>query len=351
MNEMTDIEQLQHRGSFAAGSEPELRWGILGTGSIANIFVRAIHKHTHQRAVSVGSRTPQRATEFASTHGLAGSHDSYSGAINDPTVDAVYIAVTADDHCALALEAIAAGKPVLVEKPFTVNATQAATVREAARRANVLVMEAMWTRYLPQSDAIRLLISRGVLGDVQLVSADHGQAITTGNPGSRLERADLGGGAMLDLGVYPLAFASEILGTPSRIAASGHRIPSGVDGTVAMVFEYASSTAYAHLSSTMCMSTPNVAAICGSSARIEIDSLFFIPSSFRVTKVGILQPALLSWRDQTSVIAHEGLCYQATAMARYVAEGRVDSPILGLDETVSILATIDQTLAAIDRDH
>jgi predicted dehydrogenase len=178
----------------------------------------------------------------------------------------VYIGVTADQHRPLALEVIAAGKPVLVEKPFTLTAAEASEIRAAARAAGVFAMEAMWTRYLPQSDAIRMLVWQGALGDIEVVAADHGQALAD-DPTSRLLSLALGGGALLDLGVYPLAFTSELLGTPASIIATGDVLPSGVDGTVAMLLAYPGSTAQATLSTSISVHTPNVAAISGTAAR------------------------------------------------------------------------------------
>src|SRR6185436_11737022 len=143
-----------------AGDEPALRWGMLGTGQIAEVFAATAHANTRQRIVAVGSRTQARADEFAARHGIERAHGSYAAVIADD-VDVIYIALTAEAHCERALEAIAAGKHVLVEKPFAMNADEAARMADAARAAGVVAMEAMWTRYLPQSDAIRLLVADG----------------------------------------------------------------------------------------------------------------------------------------------------------------------------------------------
>lgn len=343
---MSDIEDLQHAGTFGPGSEPSLRWGVIGTGWIAGQFVAAVRQHTTQRVVAVGSRSSERSAAFAAEHGVERSHGTYSALVDNPDVDVVYIGVTADQHRSLALEVIAAGKPVLVEKPFAVTASEAAEVRDAARSAGVFAMEAMWTRYLPQSDAIRALRSRGTLGDIELVTADHGQALAA-DPTSRLLRADLGGGALLDLGVYPLAFASDLLGSPEQVLATGHLLPSGVDGTAGMLLRYPGSTAQALLSTTMCLRTATVAVITGSEARVEIAAPFFVPSSFVVRGPDFEAEPILRWRDRSGIVAHQGLCYQAIALARFVGEGRTESPLQGLDESVAILATIDAARAQL----
>jgi len=152
---MTEVDDLQHVGVFRPTTEPSLGWGVIGTGWIAEQFVTGTLRHTPQRIAAVGSRSAERSAAFAARHGVEHSHGSYSALIEDPAVDAVYIGVTADQHRPLALEVIAAGKPVLVEKPFALTASEASEIRASARAAGVLVMEAMWTRYLPQSDAIR----------------------------------------------------------------------------------------------------------------------------------------------------------------------------------------------------
>lgn len=343
---MTEIDELQHAGVFRPASEPSLRWGVLGTGFIADRFVVGTLRHTRQRIVAVGSRSRERSAAFAAQHGVEHSHGSYSAVIEDPAVEAVYIGVTADQHRSLALEVIAAGKPVLVEKPFALTASEAAEIRGASRSAGVLAMEAMWTRYLPQSDAIRLLRSQGALGDIQVVIADHGQALAD-DPTSRLLRPDLGGGALLDLGVYPLAFTSELLGRPASIVATGNLLPSGVDGTVGMLLAYSGSAAQALLSTSISTRTPTVASISGTAARIEIEAPFYIPTGFVLAGPAFDDQPILRWRDQSGIVAHEGLSYQATALARFVGEGRTESPIHGLDESVTILATIEAARAQL----
>ena len=204
----------------------------------------------------------------------------------------------------------------------------------------------MWTRYLPQSDAIRMLLRQGALGEIEVVAADHGQALA-GDPTSRLLSAALGGGALLDLGVYPLAFTSEVLGTPASIIATGDLLPSGVDGTVGMLLAYSGSTAQATLSTSISVRTPTVAAISGTAARIEIDSAFYMPTGFVLADPPWDAEPILRWQDQSGIAAHEGLSYQATALARFVSEGRAESPIHTLDESVAILSTIDAARAQL----
>jgi predicted dehydrogenase len=338
----TEIEQLQHRGVFAPADEPALRWGILGTGLIADWFAGTVARNTRQRLVAVGSRTPARAQEFAARHDIERAHGSYAAVIADD-VDVIYIALTADAHCEWALAAIEAGRHVLVEKPFAMNAGEAERMAAAARGAGVLVMEAMWTRYLPQSDAIRLLLEDGALGDIRLLIADHGQAIPA-DPEHRLQHAELGGGALLDLGVYPIAFAYQLLGPPDDMATFGERLPTGVDGSAELVLTCGSARAL--LSTTIVVRTPTTASISGTEARLELRAPFFTPTGFTLAGPESIAPDEV-WEDRSGITMHTGLCYQATALARFVAEGRTESPFHTLDETVSIMRTLDRALAAI----
>ena len=184
-------------------------------------FVDALSRHTRQRVVAVGSRSLDRAPAFAdrSRHRTR-LFGSYEELVGDPDIDVVYVASPHSEHAAQALLAISAGKPVLVEKAFARNASEARQVVSAARAAGVLAMEAMWTRFLPQTDVIAQLLADGVLGEVITVLADHGQSFDP-DPNGRLFNPALAGGALLDLGVYPISFASFVLGNPDAVVATG----------------------------------------------------------------------------------------------------------------------------------
>ncbi|MCU1529066.1 MAG: oxidoreductase, partial [Frondihabitans sp.] len=182
---------------------PALRWGILAPGVIANDFVDSLLRHTDQRVVAVGSRSAERAAAFAAKHGAERSYGSYEQLVSDPRVDVVYVASPHSEHEEHALLAIAAGKHVLIEKPIAVDAAGARRIADAARAAGVFVTEAMWTRYRPQSDIVRQILERGDLGAVRIVTADFG-GYATYDPTSRLFDPALAGGALLDLGVYPV---------------------------------------------------------------------------------------------------------------------------------------------------
>lgn len=325
--------------------EPELRWGIIAPGGIAGYFAAAVTRHTRQRFVAVASRSLDRASDFASTHGIPTAYGSYAELVESPDVDVVYIAAPQSEHLALGLLAIAAGKHTLIEKPMATNAADARTLVEAARAAGVLLMEAMWSRYQPQASVIRAILAEGMLGEIHGVTADHGQAIPA-DPQGRLYRRDLGGGALLDLGIYPVQFDSMVLGTPTSITAVGGMTETGVDAYSTLVLGH-EGVAQSTLTTTLFTRTPTVATILGSEGRLELAGPFHVPTSLTVSDNRFLGPTA-TWNDPTGVQLMDGLAWEATALARFVGEGRVESPVHTLDETVSILETIDEALRQIE---
>lgn len=324
--------------------EPSLRWGIVGPGWIAGEFASALRAHTTQHLVAVSSRSPERAAAFAASHAIPHALSSTEQLVTHPEVDVVYVATPQSEHLEIGLAAIAAGKHVLIEKPITMNATQAQTLAEAARAAGVLVMEAMWNRYLPQTSVIRQLLADGVLGELRSVIADHGQAIPA-DPSHRLYRPELGGGALLDLGIYSVQFSSMVLGAPTSVVAVGGMTETGVDAYSTLVLSH-EAQAQSTLYSSILARTPTTASIAGTEATIILDSAFYIPTSFTLTGAAHFSPTL-RWEDETGLRVFAGLSWEATALARFVGEGRVESPLHTMQETVSILSTIDQARAQL----
>ena len=313
---------------------PPLRWGVLAPGRIAAAFVTAVSRYTRQRVKVVGSRSLDRAQAFATAHGIERAVGSYAELVDDPAVDVVYIASPHSEHAAQALLAIAARKAVLVEKAFTRNAAEAQQVVAAARAAGVLAMEAMWTRFLPQTDVTAQLLADGALGEVTTVLADHGQYFSP-DPQGRLFAPALAGGALLDLGVYPISFASFVLGAPDVVVATGSLTETGVDAQVSMAL--ATASAQACLNTTLLAATPTIASISGSLGRIELAGPFYAPSTLTLTTA-----AGQAVREPGPIEGHLGLCHEAAHVAQLVADGATESPLLPLDETVRILRTIDE---------
>lgn len=324
---------------------PPLRWGILAPGGIAEKFTTTVLAHTSQQIVAVGSRSLERAESFAGRHGIEAAYGSYEQLLADPDVQAVYVASPHSEHRDHALAALAAGKPVLVEKAFTRNAAEAREVFAAADAAGLLAMEAMWTRFLPHIDVVRQLLADGTLGDVTTVLADHGQYFGDLPETHRLLDPRLAGGALLDLGVYPVSFASFAMGTPRSITAAGSLTATGVDAQIAIALAGGAdgpdgnAAIHAALHTTLTARTPTRASICGSVARVDIDGPFYTPQ--RITVTANRGGDVLT-REVDGITGPAGLCYQAAEFARRVTAGETESPLLPSSETVSIMATMDE---------
>jgi len=317
---------------------PPLRWGILGAGHIAGDFADAVNAHTRAQLVAVGSRNRDRSERFATAHGIPTTHIGYRDLVEDTQVDAVYVATPHSEHREHALLAIAAGKHVLVEKSFTRNAGEAEEVFAAAKAAGVFVMEAMWTRFLPHVAALHQLIDAGEIGEVVNLSADHGQWFPV-NPTSRLFDPALAGGALLDLGVYPVSFAHDFLGVPDAVHATGSLTETGVDGQVSVVLSYGERV-QATLSTTLWAKTPTTASISGTEGFVTVAGSFYTPTSFRVQR----NDGRVWTFDHPSP---RGLQYEAAEVARRVAAGDTESPRLTWANTLEVMRTLDEVRAQI----
>jgi predicted dehydrogenase len=323
-------------------ADSPVRWGILGTGGIARTFVTDLRLTDSGVVVAVGSRSQGSADRFAGEFGIANRHAGYESLVADPDVDVIYVATPHPMHHDNAILALRAGKHVLVEKPFTMSAAEAREIVDVAREQGLFAMEAMWTRFLPHTAIIRDWLAQGVLGDVVTVTADHGEWFAE-DAGFRLFAPELGGGALLDLGVYPVSFASMVLGAPSRIVSMSDPAFTGVDGQTSMLFGY-DSGAQAVLTCTLRAKSPVRAAIVGTDARIEVEGDFYAPATVTlIPRKG--DPALVESR-------HEGwgLRHEADEVARRLAARDVESPLMPLDETISIMETMDTVLAQARRD-
>ncbi|MDN3496001.1 Gfo/Idh/MocA family oxidoreductase [Planococcus sp. APC 4015] len=310
-----------------------LRWGILGPGGIAQAFARDL-KTAGLDLVAAGSRRLETAEAFAAEFDVPHVHGSYEALVADPDVDIIYVATPHPFHAEQSILVLEAGKHVLVEKPFTINAAEAARIRDVARERGLLAMEAMWTRYLPHMARIREIIAAGTLGEIRAVTADHTQKITT-DPAHRLNALELGGGALLDLGIYPVSFTWDVLGAPESVAASAILGPTGADSEVATIFTYASGAIATTLSAAH-SAGPNTASIVGTEARIDIDRVWYNQTSFRVVTP---DGTVLETYDEK--IDGRGMQYQALAAERFIAAALTDSDLLPIDEVVGIMGTLD----------
>jgi predicted dehydrogenase len=300
-------------------SVTSMRWGIMGAAGIAEAFVTGVQKHTKQQIVAVASRTPGKAEAFAEQFGIE-SHDNYEDLLARPDIDVVYIPTLPSQHKDHALQAIAADKHVLIEKPLTLIPSEAAEIFVAAKAKGVLAMEAMWTRYLPQYDIIRKLLADKTLGEIELVNVSMAQA--------NLEIPRLWkkghGDPFFDMGIYPVSFCQSFLGNPSKITAQGVLNQNGIEEEVSVQLGYANgSRAYILVSGRAAI--PGIAQVAGTKAKLDVGPEFFIPSKLELRSTDFnSQPT--TWVDEYPVIGHEGLGYQATALASFVDHGLLESP-------------------------
>ncbi|MBS1908118.1 MAG: Gfo/Idh/MocA family oxidoreductase [Actinobacteria bacterium] len=325
--------------------QPALRWGILATGGIAAAFAADLRTAGLDLA-AVGSRSQESADAFAARFGIARAHGSYEQLVADPGIDIVYVATPHPMHHADARLALEHGKHVLVEKAFTLNRAEAQSLADLGREKGLLVMEAMWTRYLPHMIRLREIIAAGTLGEIRTVSADHTQSLPT-DPAHRLNALELGGGALLDLGIYPISFVHDVLGAPVTVQATGRLIDTGADAEVATIMTHAGGAISTTLSSSRAAG-PNTAVVLGTAARIELDRVWYSPTTFRV--IAADGTVLEEYDGRTTSHGRgggRGMQYQALAAERYVAEAAErgtapDSDLLPVAESVEIMALLDR---------
>ena len=312
----------------------KIRWGILATGWIADLFVKDLVLAGHA-VTAVGSRAQASADRFAKQFGIGTAHGSYEALVADPNVDIIYIATPHPQHVAAARLALNAGKHILVEKAFTLNAAEAAEIVDLATAKQLVVLEAMWTRFLPHMRRIRAIIAAGTIGEVRSVTADHRQKLPD-DPKHRLNALELGGGALLDLGIYPISFAWDMLGRPSSIKATATFRDTGADAQVATIFHYPSGAVATTLSSSD-SAGPNRASVVGTKGRIDIDQVWYAPTTFRVYD-----------NDNTVVETFDGLVegrgmqFQADEAERLIASGMIAGEIMPPSQSVEIMRTLDE---------
>ena len=321
----------------ALGKSDRIRWGILGTGRIARTFAQGLATLPDAALVAVGSRSQEAADAFGESFTVPHRHASYEGLAADPDVDVVYVATPHSLHRDNSLLCLEAGKAVLCEKPFAINAAQAEEVVAQARKCGRFVMEAMWTRFLPAIVRVRELLAEGAIGEVRLLSADFGFRAGF-DPHGRLFDPHLGGGALLDVGVYVVSLASLVFGPPARIVSMAHLGSTGVDEQAAMVLGYARGQ-LAVLSTAVRTSTPQEAIVMGTEGLIRIHSQWWHPT--------VLTLSLEGREEEVIHLPFEGNGYQyeAAEVMRCLRAGRLESEVMPLDETMGIVRTMDQIRA------
>jgi predicted dehydrogenase len=315
----------------------KIRWGIIGTGTIATKFATGLSVLPEAELVAVGSRSAASADRFGAMFEIPHRHASYEALAVDPEVDVVYIGTPHSLHQANSLLCLAAGKAVLCEKPFTINAAEAEAVISTARQKQLFLMEAMWTRFLPAVGKTRELLAEGAIGELQMVTADFGFRANF-NPAGRLFNPELGGGALLDAGVYAVSWAYMLLGRPDHLTSWAHLGQSGVDERAAIIFGY-NGGQLATLYTAVRTSTPSEVILMGSEGRLIVHAPLYKPTRLTLIKA--------DRSEQVLELPHEGngYNYQAAEVMACLRAGRLESEIMPLTETLAIMATMDQIRA------
>ena len=319
-------------------ADMSVRWGIAGPGRIAAELAESFSQVDNGELVAVGSRSPQRAREFADRFGLPRVHGSYQALCEDPEVDAVYVATPHAQHAEIALAAIAAGKAGLVEKSFTCTVADTEQVIEAARAAGVFCMEAMWTRFTPGVVELRRLLADGAIGELHGVHGDL-TAFRAFDPTDRLFDPALGGGAMLDLGVYVLSFAQHLLGTPDVVHATGTLLPNGVDGSFSVLLGYDDGRS-ATLSGGLTGYGPGRMMLTGSDGWVDVHPRFHRSASLTV------------WRgkEPQTLDFDSGYHHEVIHVGQCLADGLTESPVMPLADTLAVQRLMAEVLRQVRGD-
>jgi predicted dehydrogenase len=323
--------------------DADIRWGIAGPGRIAEKVVEDFAVVDGARVTAVGSRSLERAQSFADRHGLDRAFGSYSELMSDPDVDVVYIATPHAQHAAVARAAILADKALLVEKAFTATSAGAADVIDLARSRQIFVMEAMWTRFQPAVVHMQELIADGAIGEVRSVQADLGVQRAF-DPQDRLFALELGGGALLDLGVYVVSFAQMILGAPSSVTVVGSLFPTGVDAEAALLLGYADGRS-ALLTTSLRNELPGQARVFGTDGWIDVLPRFHHPQTIVLHRADsepetIVRPRLGA-----------GYAHQLIEVNECLRAGRTESAVMPLDDTLAVQHVLQQAADQLGVHH
>jgi predicted dehydrogenase len=322
---------------------PVIRWGILGSGWIAERFIESVRAHTKQNIAAVGSRSKDRAKEFASRMGLEQAYGNYEEFVAAKDLDVIYVATPHNLHHEGVMLALNAGKHVLVEKPIALNRGQTAEMVELARRKKLFFAEALWTFYLPKFDVLRQLLETKAIGEIKSVYTDYGEYFTRDH---RIFDPKLAGGPLLDLGTYQVSFLTEIFGIPDRVVGVGQPDPSGVNGQLSAILTDANGN-QGVFSTTLYGFTPTNAVIVGTEGTIQFDSAFHLPGPFVVASADGSQTLRY---EEPSGRHFEGLYYEAAEVARRITAGELETPHRSLDASLNTMTTLDMVRRAVGID-
>ena len=314
-------------------------WGVIGTGGIANAFARDIQKLDGHRVTAVLSRSTANANSFAANLNSCKSFVDMEKFLDEPNVDSIYIATPNTLHCKQTIDSLNAKIPVLCEKPFAMNGKEAELMIKTAKKNKVTLLDGMWMRYLPHIEIIKQIISNGKIGKIESLFACHGQNLKRiDNP--RLWTKELGGGALLDLGIYVVSLAHMVLGSPKEIIAQSIFTDQGVDAKTSVIFDYDSGI-IATLICSMYDAQPNRAIISGSKGYIDIEPTFYAPTTIKLyTNDGQVIPYPNNYDGH-------GLREQALEMEKCKINNQIESEKMPHAESLSVMNSMDRIRAQI----
>jgi len=310
-----------------------IRWGILGTGQIARAFAVGLRDVPGAELAAVGSRNSDTADAFANEFGAPRHYGDYRSLAEDPQIDVIYVATPHTEHAENTIMCLQVGKPVLCEKPFTINHRQASEVVALARRKNLFMMEAMWTRYLPAIQEAKRLLDQGEIGIAHLVQADFGFAATVGSA-HRLRDKHLGGGALLDIGIYPLSLAAYFLGAIGEVHAQATLSDEGIDEQTAFILRHRAG-AMSSCACSIVAHSPIVLTISGNAGVIQVNAPFFKSQSLTITDLNSAR------RTIKLPFLGNGYTHEAIEVGHCLRLGLNESPTMPLDETLALMACMD----------
>lgn len=312
----------------------KIRWGILGCGSIAIKFAEALRAVDEAELVAIGSRTEEKANAFGDTYHIPRRYGSYQKLADDQDLDIIYIATPHHLHAENTILCLNAGKNVLCEKPLAVNARQGRAMMDCARANKRFLMEAMWTRFLPVMDKVRSLLTEDAIGQVRMLTADFGFRCADQAELNRISDPLLAGGALLDVGVYPLALSSMLFGKPLQIHSAATFGQTGVDEQNAAILTY-SQGQLAILTSAVQTQTPHEATIMGTEGMIRLHRSWWSGNQL------IIAPRGQSEQSMVLPTFDNGFIYEILAVQNDLRAGRLDNRVMPLNESLEILQTMD----------
>jgi predicted dehydrogenase len=324
-------------------SERTIGWGVVATGAIARNIAGDLRVLEHTRLAAVSSRRLDRAEAFAAEFGVERAYDDIRALVDDPAVDVVYVATPHAQHAPVVEFALNAGKAVLCEKAFTTSLADTARLAELARERGVFCMEAMWTRFNPLIVQLRQLVADGAIGDVRAVTADLG-FVAAADRTHRLWDPLLGGGVLLDVGIYPVAFAQMLLGAPSALTITGTLNEQGVDSEAGLLLTWPDGVR-AHLDVSLVSPVPGSALVMGTAGRIEVPPRFHAATAMRLVHAparGVEETQTFEWEKEG-----RGYVPMLRAVAQAVREGRTECAEMPLAHSVEIADILEQALAGL----